>query len=851
MPPQRDPEANVSLESVCDAPTLAKGPEEPAAQRNKNVSWLGRNDTSKVDKTDTHTGSQFGPFDNASQFRLSDWHYNAASTKSMGSFDDLIDVIVSNGFNPEDLRGFNADSAQARLDGYAEAKGTFSEKDGWREGSVEIPLPKTGEKYPSEQAAPTFTVDGVHYRSLIELICGAAQDTREYEKIRAQPRNPADGPDVEIAICSLLVWSDATHLTNFGAASLWPFYVYLGNLSKYIRGMPTEFAAHHLTYIPSLPDQLKNAYTEIYGVPPSDDVLTFCKRELIQQIWLLLLDEKFMEAYEHGILVECGDGVTRRIFPRFFTYSADYPEKMLLTAVKPLANHPCPRCLISKEHICETGTPEDMERRSETRMDTPGLQLQEFNRRMQNMPTFGVDTIRKFWSDVSARKQLAARDYEDFLIVMIPAFEGLLPLHDDQSVANLLFKLANWHALAKLRLHTEVTLQIFRAATSHVTEAVRHFANTTCEEWTTLELAKETKARVRREERQGPGAVPDRERKIVCYNVPNTPKYHFMPDYPSSIEEIGTTDNGNTQVGELEHRYAKQFYARTNKVAYEKQIAKHMRRASLLRSIRRPHTAKSSEDAHYEPAEEDANNRPDSPLPLTDPRDHYAISKTRRLCVRLRNWLAQNRHDPAAKNFIPLLKDHFASRMLDPDPNNVDMPYSNQQLDGIEIKDDRIYRHKMLRVNYMTYDVRRNQDTIKPNTHPDIMVLADEDSVHLYWYARVLDIFHAHVRYTGPGTTRAMREGQHMDFLWVRWFRLDDSALSGFQARRLPRLSFMDANDPDNTPFGFVDPRDVIRGAHILPAFDHGVTDDLLGPSELARRIGDHDEDYAFYYVSM
>ncbi|KAI0677655.1 hypothetical protein C8Q78DRAFT_962019 [Trametes maxima] len=283
----------------------------------------------------------------------------------MGSFNDLIDVILSDGFNPEDLRGFSSESAQARLDGYAEARGTFSEKDGWIEGAVEISLPKTGVQHASEQAAPKFKVEGIHYRNLTELIRGAAQDSRfadlyhwhpnklfwvppqpnqqpirvytdnynsdamnrEYEKIRAQPRNPADGPDVETVICSLLVWSDATHLTNFGAASLWPFYLYLGNLSKYIRGMPTEFAAHHLAYIPSLPDHLKDAYTEIYGVPPSEDVLTFCKRELVQQIWLLLLDEKFMEAYKHGILVECGDGVTRRIFPRFFTYSADYPEK--------------------------------------------------------------------------------------------------------------------------------------------------------------------------------------------------------------------------------------------------------------------------------------------------------------------------------------------------------------------------------------------------------------------------------------------------------------------------------------------------------------------------------------------
>jgi hypothetical protein len=44
-------------------------------------------------------------------------------------------------------------------------------------------------------------------------------------------------------------------------------------------------------------------------------------------IWSLLLDEEFMEAYIHGMLVECVDGIVRRFFPWIFTYSADYPEK--------------------------------------------------------------------------------------------------------------------------------------------------------------------------------------------------------------------------------------------------------------------------------------------------------------------------------------------------------------------------------------------------------------------------------------------------------------------------------------------------------------------------------------------
>jgi hypothetical protein len=47
----------------------------------------------------------------------------------------------------------------------------------------------------------------------------------------------------------------------------------------------------------------------------------------MQAIWLTLLDKDFMDAYEHGIVLEFPDGVKRRVFPRFFTYSADYLEK--------------------------------------------------------------------------------------------------------------------------------------------------------------------------------------------------------------------------------------------------------------------------------------------------------------------------------------------------------------------------------------------------------------------------------------------------------------------------------------------------------------------------------------------
>jgi hypothetical protein len=46
--------------------------------------------------------------------------------------------------------------------------------------------------------------------------------------------------------------------------------------------------------------------------------------------WEILLDEEFQDAWDHGIDIQCCDGVKRRFYPRIFTYSADYPEKSVL-----------------------------------------------------------------------------------------------------------------------------------------------------------------------------------------------------------------------------------------------------------------------------------------------------------------------------------------------------------------------------------------------------------------------------------------------------------------------------------------------------------------------------------------
>jgi len=68
-------------------------------------------------------------------------------------------------------------------------------------------------------------------------------------------------------------------------------------------------------------------YLELTGDGPSADVSTHCRRELMHAVWAILLDDDFLYAYEHGIIILCPDGTSRRFYPRIFTYSADYPEK--------------------------------------------------------------------------------------------------------------------------------------------------------------------------------------------------------------------------------------------------------------------------------------------------------------------------------------------------------------------------------------------------------------------------------------------------------------------------------------------------------------------------------------------
>jgi len=176
-----------------------------------------------------------------------------------------------------------------------------------------------------------------------------------------------------------------------------------------------------------------------------------------------------------------------------------------------------------------------------------------------------------------------------------------------------------------------------------------------------------------------------------------------------------------------------------------------------------------------------------------------------------------------------------------------ELEFTQAQRNALCIINNRIYRHKVLRINYTTYNLRRAQDSLNPRTHSDIMVLSHEDieNAHPYWYARIIEIFHIDVRYSGP---EIANQPKRIDFLWVRWFARHTHTRCGWAVRRLPRVGFYPHSDPN--AFGFLDPGDVIRAVHLIPAFCFSRTKELLPPS-IARRKSDNNEDWDWYYVNM
>jgi hypothetical protein len=129
-------------------------------------------------------------------------------------------------------------------------------------------------------------------------------------------------------------------------------------------------------------------------------------------------------------------------------------------------------------------------------------------------------------------------------------FEGLFPAQHDGAVQSLLYRFAQWHALVKLRIHSESTLIFLEGTFKQLSRNLRKFRAHTCAAFSTVELPKEKAARQRRlaQRAETHNATPESTgARAKKFNL-NTYKFHAMGDYMRTIRFFGTTDSFTTQI---------------------------------------------------------------------------------------------------------------------------------------------------------------------------------------------------------------------------------------------------------------------------------------------------------------
>ena len=185
-------------------------------------------------------------------------------------------------------------------------------------------------------------------------------------------------------------------------------------------------------------------------------------------------------------------------------------------------------------------------------------------------------------------KQLVAWDYEDLLQCSILVFEDLLDKLHNKCMMKLLYWTAEWHALGKLRMHTDTTLERLRHLTKEFGTLMQQFRDQTCSQFDTVELPHEVST-WNRHQQHGQAKVSSKVQSIDGYkgplsasscqlvpspntafslegattqmallSVPSTRKlktinllivkFHFLSDYVQPIQRYGCTDSFLTQL---------------------------------------------------------------------------------------------------------------------------------------------------------------------------------------------------------------------------------------------------------------------------------------------------------------
>ena len=396
-------------------------------------------------------------------------------------------------------------------------------------------------------------------------------------------------------IIPIILSSDKTQVTVFGNKTAYPVYMTIGNIPKAFRRKPRKRAQILVAYLPTT--KLGHITNEASRCRSLTNLLHACLRRILSP-----LETAGME----GVLMSSGDGVTRCTHPILASYTADYPEQVLVTGAK---TGECPKGLIHREDlgdneaVCQLRDLEAIldamaladddpaefakscaEERSKPiyrpfwqslpyhnifQSITPDILHQilqgglnhllawlkkifggtEIDARCKQLPP--NHNVRLFMNGITGLSRVTGKEHDEMSRILIGLIIDLR-LPDNQNPARLIRAvraLLDFLYLSQYPVHTSDTL-------SDLSDALRRFH-----------------------------ADKDIFVDLGIRDHFNIPKFHSYQHYVPSIKLFGSTDNYNTQATERLHiDYAKEAYRATNtKDEYPQMTLWLERREKILR----------------------------------------------------------------------------------------------------------------------------------------------------------------------------------------------------------------------------------------------------------------------------
>jgi hypothetical protein len=227
----------------------------------------------------------YHPYPNHSSFQLGDWYWNQGLQKSQASYMKLLEIMSASDFNAADVSSTHWKNINSMLGVNEYDEGDedewHDEDAGWKRTpvSIEVPFSRTTE-IPGPRV---YEAAHLYHRSLVSVLREKLSNSRDNKLFHYEPYqlrwNPEHldaemsihgdlytspvfheahmelqesvgepGCDLPQVVAGIMLWSDATQLTSFGNAKLWPTYMYFGNESKYRRCKPSCNLSNHVAY---------------------------------------------------------------------------------------------------------------------------------------------------------------------------------------------------------------------------------------------------------------------------------------------------------------------------------------------------------------------------------------------------------------------------------------------------------------------------------------------------------------------------------------------------------------------------------------------------------------------------